>query len=185
MNIKTMLKRKRRKVVALGLVLFIGVVLFGSVGRADGGMGVPSVLTERLVIVTEDYHYVIYPGARFHKFLVAKKQAVAVTQVQVRVSSYYPPAGGPNCADFQHGYCQSAMASGARWEDWLWRQPGAAACIRDWPFGTVFTLPDGSEWVCLDRGGAVNQLTGPPWIDLLEREARYPYGTVVWATIRD
>jgi len=90
-------------------------------------------------------------------------------RIAVRVSHYWPPLGGPNCFRWERGRCVSRMASGERWEDWAyrpWREPGAAACPPEWPFGTRFHLA-GRDWVCLDRGGRIRYENGVPWVDLL------------------
>ena len=66
-----------------------------------------------------------------------------------RVSHYWPPLGGPNCARFVRGQCLSATASGERF-----------VCVDRG--GKVVTNPD-----------------GVPWIDLLVQVAPVPYGTDV------
>jgi hypothetical protein len=69
------------------------------------------------------------------------------------------------------------MASGQRWQDWIGR---AAACVPEWPFGTLVTLPGGEVFNCQDRGGKiVTGADGIPWIDLLAEVPPVPYGTVV------
>ncbi|MDP6769076.1 MAG: hypothetical protein QF704_00085 [Anaerolineales bacterium] len=178
-------QKLKRKAVLVGALVLLAMFSLGKVASSSGLE--PDTLQEKLVIETGRITYVVLPGSKVFKFPVAvdPNARKAITQVQVRVSNYYPPAGGANCSDFRDNYCQSRMASGARWEDYLWRQPGAAACISDWEFGTTFTLPDGSQWICLDRGGSINAITGPPWVDLLEQHPRYDYGSVVWATIRE
>jgi len=99
-----------------------------------------------------------------------------IEQTQVRLSHYTPWTGGTNCSQFVNGRCQSRMASGQRWEDWIGR---AAACVPEWPFWTVFVLDD-REWVCLDRGSAiVYGSDGIPYVDLLVEEPPYPFGSVV------
>ena len=79
------------------------------------------------------------------------------------------------------GECVARMASGERWQDWV---GAAAACPSEFPFWTIITLPDGSEWYCLDRGGKIKtDANGVVWIDLLEEQARYAYGTQVEVTV--
>lgn len=102
------------------------------------------------------------------------------TEVQVKVSWYYPPLGGPNCATFRNGKCISKMASGLKWEDYV---DLACACPPEWPFGTVVTI-DGKSWTCLDRGGKIKFVGGIPWVDLLQARATYVYGSVVAATVQ-
>lgn len=105
-------------------------------------------------------------------------QAVAAQQL-IRYSYYWPPLGGTNCFSFYNGYCHSATASGARWEDWVNR---GVACPPEWPFGTTVTL-NGKVWTCVDRGGAIKYRKGIPWVDFLRRYAEYSYGTVVEVTV--
>jgi hypothetical protein len=100
----------------------------------------------------------------------------------VHVSHYWPALGGVNCGWFVAGVCQSHMASGQPWQDWIGR---AAACVPDWPFGTLVTLPGGEQFNCQDRGGAiVTGADGLAWIDLLVAYPPVPYGTVVSVTVR-
>lgn len=113
---------------------------------------------------------------------------VSLKKIAVRVSNYWPPAGGPNCAVFVRGRCLSRMASGERWEDWAyrpWDEPGAAACPPEWAFGTrIFVL--GRWWVCLDRGGAIRYgPDGIPWVDLLWPEVLMPYGAIAEAWMEE
>jgi hypothetical protein len=97
--------------------------------------------------------------------------------VMVRVSHYTPWTGGTNCSNFRNGECISRMASGERWQDWVGR---AAACPSQWPFGTVLVLPDGSQFVCMDRGGAITcDSAGVCWIDLLTPTPPVPFGTLL------
>lgn len=97
--------------------------------------------------------------------------------VRVKVSHYWPPLGGVNCFRFVAGQCLSPTASGEPWQNWVGT---GAACVRDWPFGTTFTLPGGERFTCVDRGGAIK--VGPdglPWVDLLVKVAPVPFGTPV------
>jgi hypothetical protein len=96
---------------------------------------------------------------------------------RVHVSHYWPALGGVNCFSFLAGECVSRMSSGERWQDWIGR---AAACVPEWPFGTLVTLPGGEQFTCQDRGGAiVTGADGLPWIDLLVEYPPVPWGTVV------
>ena len=97
--------------------------------------------------------------------------------VQAKISHYNPALGGVNCSNFVNGKCVSRMASGASWEKWMNK---ACACPKEYPFGTKFILPDGSKWVCMDRGGKiVTEADGTIWLDLLTRHTSYHYGKVV------
>ena len=99
------------------------------------------------------------------------------TPTQVHVSHYWPALGGVNCGWWVGGACVSHMASGQRWQDWIGR---AAACVPEWPFGTIVTLPGGEQFSCQDRGGGiVTAADGIPWIDLLVQVPPVPYGTVL------
>lgn len=101
---------------------------------------------------------------------------------QIRYSRYWPALGGVNCGSFVDGVCVSRMASGARWQDWTER---AAACPRSWAFGTVIVLPDGSEWTCKDRGGAiVYGADGIPWVDMLTEYPTHSFGEIVSVEVR-
>jgi hypothetical protein len=100
---------------------------------------------------------------------------------QVHISHYTPWTGGPNCARFVGGECLSKMSSGERWQDHI---DQAAACPPEWDFGTRFRTPDGREWECLDRGGAIRygytpywmEYDGLAWVDLLTSSAGYGFG---------
>ena len=101
--------------------------------------------------------------------------------IQVKISHYWPALGGVNCANFINGECISKTASGQPWRDWIGK---GAACARQYAYGTKFKLPDGSIWVCVDRGSAiVVGNVGIAWVDLLQEYASYPFGEVVDAEI--
>ncbi len=93
----------------------------------------------------------------------------------VRVSNYWPPDGGTNCAYFVGGICRSRMASLERWQEWQYM---AAACPAEWPFGTLIEI-DGRTWICLDRGGAVKYRKGIPFVDLMTDEYLFRYGQII------
>ena len=97
----------------------------------------------------------------------------------VRVSNYWPPDGGTNCAYFVGGVCKSRMASLERWQEWMYK---AAACPMEWPFGTLIEI-EGRTWICLDRGGAVEYRKGIPYVDLLTDEKLFRYGQILRVTI--
>ncbi|MGH2544549.1 MAG: hypothetical protein ACRDIB_17290 [Ardenticatenaceae bacterium] len=103
-----------------------------------------------------------------------------------RLSHYWPPLGGPNCARFIAGKCASRMASGERWEDWIGR---AAACPPEVPFWTTVILPGGERFVCLDRGSRIiTEADGTLWLDLLVEHPPVPFGTrlpvqLAWGTV--
>ena len=87
--------------------------------------------------------------------------------------------GGPNCASFVDGQCLSRMASGEPWQDWV---EEAIACPPEWEFGTRLVV-SGREWVCMDRGGAIQIEDGIAWIDMLTPEALFPHGNIVEALV--
>ena len=109
-----------------------------------------------------------------------RSEPSATAVIRVRVSHYNPALGGVNCFSFVNGKCVSRMANGQRWQQWMGR---AAACVPEWPFGTVVVV-GGRAWICKDRGGKVKTVRGIPWIDMLSEVALYPYGTVVDAVVR-
>lgn len=101
-------------------------------------------------------------------------------QTRAKISWYWPPLLGVNCATARNGECVSRMASGQPWQDWVGR---AVACPEEFPFGTVFVI-DGRRWVCMDRGGAVKRVNSNLiWLDMLTSKPLYKYGTVVDVTI--
>lgn len=95
--------------------------------------------------------------------------------VTVKVSHYWPPLGGPNCARFVNGQCISNMASGRPWSQYVEQ---AVACPSSIPFGTKFYIL-GEEWTCWDRGGKIIHTGRAYWVDMLTPNARVPYGTEV------
>jgi hypothetical protein len=103
---------------------------------------------------------------------------------RVHISHYTPWTGGANCARFVNGECLSKMSSGESWQDYVDR---AAACPPEWDFGTRFSTPDGREWECLDRGGAIRygytpywmEYDGLAWVDLLTSSPGYAFGQQV------
>lgn len=100
--------------------------------------------------------------------------------IEAKISWYWPPLLGPNCARAKNGECVSHMASGEPWENWVDR---AVACPKEYPFGTIFII-DGRRWVCMDRGGAIVRVNDNTiWLDMLTRRPLYRYGTVVDVTI--
>jgi hypothetical protein len=99
-----------------------------------------------------------------------------------KISHYWPPQGGVNCATFVNGDCVSNMASGLPWWAWVGR---AAACPEELPFWTTLTLPGGEIFVCLDRGSkVVTTAAGEIWLDLLLERAPVPYGTTMPVLVR-
>ncbi len=107
--------------------------------------------------------------------------AVPGKRLQIRYSRYWPALGGVNCSRFVDGICVSNMASGEPWAPWAER---AVACPKSWAFDTIVVLPDGSEWTCKDRGGAIKYVDEIPWLDFLTQFPLYGYGTIVEVEVR-
>lgn len=99
------------------------------------------------------------------------------TPVRARISHYWPPYGGTNCATFVDNQCISATRSGEPWKNWTDR--GAACQLED--LGDYY-LVEGRFWKCVDTGGGiVRNSDGTRWIDLMTKHPPVPYGTDVWA----
>ena len=117
----------------------------------------------------------------------------------VKVSNYWPPLLGINCAKERGDQCVSRVSGCKSWltDDWSgkkffcglgndWQalsRAGAAACPKSWPFGRQFRLPDGSVWTCVDRGPAIVEEGNVAWVDLMIPTPRYEFGEVVTAKI--
>lgn len=95
--------------------------------------------------------------------------------ISVKVSWYNPELGGTNCYKWGNGTCLSNMASGKDWRKYFGE---ALACPRELPFGTRMEI-DGRSWTCWDRGGAIAKTGQKYWVDMLNRGAVYPFGTVI------
>ena len=67
------------------------------------------------------------------------------------------------------------MASGLPWQEYV---DTAIACPPEFTFGTKI-LAFGTEWICLDRGGAIQYVDGIPWFDFLTGTPQVPFGTFV------
>jgi len=112
-------------------------------------------------------------------FVLGASSSPISVPMLIRVSRYWPPLGGTNCADFVDGECLSNLADGGDWSVWEGR---AAACPPEWPFGTTVTI-EGKDWLCKGRGGSVQYVNGIPWVDLLQKRASYKYGTIIPAIV--
>ena len=89
-----------------------------------------------------------------------------VYDIPVRFTHYRPWEGGINCFTFLDGYCESAMSSQLRWENFIGL---AAACPPEWPLGSWVEAPGIGSWVCLDRGGMVQCQDGVCVVDILAK----------------
>lgn len=104
-------------------------------------------------------------------------------KIQVRVSHYWPPLGGPNCAVYigepPNGKCVSKVWEGTQdWENWIGKN--GIACPPEWELGTKLIIEE-ETWTCMDRGGAIVFQDGVPWIDMLRKRPLVPYGTIIEA----
>jgi hypothetical protein len=105
--------------------------------------------------------------------------------IKVKISHYNPDLGGVNCGNWYDGGCQSHLAGGGRWQDYI-DEGQTIACPMSVPFGSEVYL-DNIKYTCRDRGGAiVITPEGYYWIDILEKHASYPFGTVkdAWLYIK-
>lgn len=104
-------------------------------------------------------------------------------RVWIRLSYYWPPLGGPNCANFDrvNKVCLSATASGEAWE--LWVDRGLACPTEFWLY-TIFTI-DGKDYSCIDRGElVVKHPDGSYWVDILTSTPWFHYGELRKAYVR-
>jgi len=99
--------------------------------------------------------------------------------VFVRVSHYWPPLGGTNCANYANGECNSKLANGKRWQEWVGL---AIACPPEFEFGTKLKIGN-RVWECMDRGSKIQTDGDLYWVDMLTYEALYDYGEIVKAEI--
>lgn len=93
---------------------------------------------------------------------------------KARISYYWPPKGGTNCARYVDGWCRSKTASGMPWEAGLW---WIAACPPEFPFGTVM-LVGWRPVICMDRGGAIRRHGDWFYLDLLQPNKPVDVGKV-------
>lgn len=112
-------------------------------------------------------------------------EEISGERIFVKVSHYWPPLGGPNCAVYigtpPNGECISRMANNERWQDWVGI---AIACPGEWAFETRLVIAD-QIWVCKDHGEDIKyDENGYPWIDMLISDpSPYSFGDIVEATI--
>jgi hypothetical protein len=96
----------------------------------------------------------------------------------VKISRYDPRLGGPNCATFVDGYCQSKLSNGEKWEDNFGISIAAPSGI---PFGTIVEI-GGRLWIVKDRGGKIVDTGSVVWVDQLSKSGIYPYGHELMAS---
>jgi len=138
----------------------------------------PTIMTVTPTPIIEPTPLVVY------QTVTVKEYAPYIEGLELtrfRYSYYYPPLGGVNCRDFIDGVCQSPMASGDLWEDYLYK---AVACDSQYPLGTKFLVvaPEEvkGEYICLDRGGGIE---GTDLIDFLDDTQRLPWLDYVYVYI--
>lgn len=113
-------------------------------------------------------------------FSPGEETVINSVQTRAKISWFWPPLLGPNCAVVRNGECVSRMASGQPWQNWVGK---AVACPSEYPFGTIFVI-EGRNWVCLDRGGAITRINNNTiWLDMLSNKPLYKFGTVLDVTI--
>jgi hypothetical protein len=139
-----------------------------------------------IVMIAGAYANAIYAEAGLSPVYFPKIAPLAEAKpepiyIQARLSHYWPPWGPPNCSRFVDGYCVSRTSSGEKWEDWT---NIGLACPAEYPFWTVFVLPGGEEFTCVDRGGKIVMQNGIPWLDLMVQTAPVPYGTIMTVEVR-
>jgi len=99
--------------------------------------------------------------------------------ILTKISHYDPSLGGINCLNFVNGECVSPMANGEDWKDWIGKN-NTIACPIELEFGTEIII-EGSKYTCRDRGGMIVYENGYFWIDILTKNPKYAYGTVIEA----
>lgn len=170
----TALRTNARRKLAI-IYTAVGFVLFA--GWATGPSRVAAEPADAPVAVVVGEHTFIEAEPEASTLITAPGETRTA-----KMSHYWPPLGGVNCATFVNGECVSNMASGLPWWAWVGR---AAACPEELPFWTTVTLPGGETFVCLDRGGKiVTTAAGELWIDLLVKSAPVPYGTTMPVLVR-
>jgi hypothetical protein len=96
----------------------------------------------------------------------------------IKISRYDPRLGGPNCATFVAGYCESGLANGEKWEDNFGISIAAPSTI---PFETIVEI-GGRLWIVKDRGGKIVDTGSVVWVDQLSKSGIYPYGHELMAS---
>lgn len=107
--------------------------------------------------------------------------------MSVRISHYWPPLGGTNCAIYigtpPNGRCVSKVRGGTQpWQMWIGKS--GIACPPEWKFGTQVVV-SGRSWTCMDRGDAIQFVNGIAWVDMMIPRALYKYGAVVEAYLKE
>ena len=109
--------------------------------------------------------------------------ATEVPKLRARLSHYWPKWGGPNChsANWDGEACNAVLTDGKQWQHWSYWANVGTACPREFERGTVFRIPEFGDYICIDRGGAINMLPdGTFFLDLLTSTQPYiPDGEVI------
>ena len=103
--------------------------------------------------------------------------------LRARLSHYWPKWGPPNChsANWDGEACNATLTDGKQWQHWSYWTNVGTACPREFERGTVFRVPGFGDYICIDRGGAINMLPdGTFFLDLLTSEQPYiPDGEII------
>jgi hypothetical protein len=115
--------------------------------------------------------------------MVPKQEPTAPPILRARLSHYWPEWGPPNChaANWTGEECTALLTDGKQWQHWTYWAGRGTACPREFKRGTVFRIPEFGDYICIDRGGAINRLEdGTFFLDLLTATQPYvPGGEVV------
>lgn len=132
------------------------------------------------VLAQEVAATVATPTPTAKAIVVTHKATPTPRVITVKVSHYWPPLGGVNCANFKNGKCVSKMANGKPWEDYVDK---AIACPKELKLGTKLQIL-GKTWTCLDRGGKITKTEDDKyWVDMLTSQTVVAYGHEVEAKI--
>ena len=102
-----------------------------------------------------------------------------VPELRARLSHYWPAWGPPNChsTNWHNGICSAALYDGNRFREWQEYVGIGLACPIEFKLGTEFNIPGFGQFICIDRGGAINILPdGTFFLDLLTTEQPYIRG---------
>ena len=111
--------------------------------------------------------------------------------LQWRYSYYYPPLGGVNCANFTDGVCDSPVAFGDPWENWLGKGIAVSpAQYKRWAGRWVFVYnpnPVRGWWRIVDVCPACSSVpaSSPHYVDFLMDRQQLDWGELVEACIFD
>jgi hypothetical protein len=136
----------------------------------------PSVVLAKASVIDTTTHIT---SSKTTVWVTPPVKKVETKDIIVKVSHYWPDLGGVNCLTFKNGHCQSHMANGQDWEDWV---DIAIACPPELKLGTKIKIL-GRIWICKDRGSKRTYDGNAYWVDMLTRQTPIAYGTEVPAVI--